>query len=447
MTQTSELQYEYGFYTPWLNMQDFPKELEIVRRKFPMEDEEVQFNLVMFAVNLESGAKAVSRSAGWFADKNPSGIHWHTYQASKRAQKVLECGKYITIELGQRSEHKSSILHPLPDFYELFGNTAVIEGRHIDVSTNPNAIIHYNKKRKGEKYLPLSATEHDIRIRQLTKPYQYRQGDIINIIPATRYDLAIRQVLREMRELNEKYFSQIELGFRIKEYNGVIATKVKLTRVLSAYDDGVCGGGRLYQRKASSYQDIPSDERNFMTINGQSTAEVDISSMHLILPYARVEHQPEGDLYNPISQELFGEINQQYRDVVKEPSIILLNCTDKDQFQGAIEKYDKNKHAVCENYKVLMEHKITGRKFIQAFRKVHPRLERFILSGIGLDLQYDDSCIMVNILFRLFEEGILALPLHDSIICQVGMEQRVKQIIEEEFHRYTGFYCRTKIER
>jgi hypothetical protein len=48
----------------------------------------------------------------------------------------------------------------------------------------------------------------------------------------------------------------------------------------------------------------------------------------------------------------------------------------------------------------------------------HTGIASYFNSDVGVDLQFLDSCLTEEILLRLAEKGIAAIPVHDSFICK-----------------------------
>lgn len=66
-------------------------------------------------------------------------------------------------------------------------------------------------------------------------------------------------------------------------------------------------------------------------------------------------------------------------------------------------------------------------------------IKKFLFSGQGLELQYQDSTIMASILERKTRQGIPALPVHDSVICPARHKEYLRQVMTEEYQKVMGF--------
>ena len=67
-----------------------------------------------------------------------------------------------------------------------------------------------------------------------------------------------------------------------------------------------------------------------------------------------------------------------------------------------------------------------ARELKERLLRCHPILTEYLGKGIGLEFQYLDSQITEKILLASLETGLVALPIHDSYICQ---RHRVSELI------------------
>jgi hypothetical protein len=59
----------------------------------------------------------------------------------------------------------------------------------------------------------------------------------------------------------------------------------------------------------------------------------------------------------------------------------------------------------------------------------------WFVTGVGDTLQREDSDLALDVLATLLNEGILALPIHDSFIVQRHHEARLVTVMQERFER------------
>lgn len=167
-----------------------------------------------------------------------------------------------------------------------------------------------------------------------------------------------------------------------------------------SYADG--RGGRLY---GSWVQSVPSSLRQYLVINGRPTTELDYANMQLVLLYAMQGiSAPAGDLY---------EIPGQLREVMKLVLTVSVGSKTKSDALGAIRKKLQDDNSI-RHRPGAAEH------YYKAFwgyhGAVHPHSGK--TNQVWAELQYADSQIALRVLRYLLEQGIPAIPIHDSFIVQ-----------------------------
>jgi hypothetical protein len=69
----------------------------------------------------------------------------------------------------------------------------------------------------------------------------------------------------------------------------------------------------------------------------------------------------------------------------------------------------------------------------------HLNLEPVFEKGVGMSLMFTESQILVAVLLRLMDEGIVTLPMHDGVMAPVSKAERVRRIMEDVAEEKTGF--------
>ena len=205
-------------------------------------------------------------------------------------------------------------------------------------------------------------------------------------------------------------------------------------------------GGRLYSAAFNgiSYQNISEKERGTILINGQKTIELDFSSLHITMLYAKENIVVPQNPYDMLSKQL--------RALVKVATLILINADSDKAAVGAL----KNKKNELEKQFDLSE---KNQKLLDCFDKCtcsleeviseiknhHPAIAKYFGSGIGLKLQNEDSLMALEIVHYFAKKGIACLPIHDSFIVQKQYENELRQIMEKTFAKYNnGYECEIK---
>jgi hypothetical protein len=142
-----------------------------------------------------------------------------------------------------------------------------------------------------------------------------------------------------------------------------------------------------------------------------------------------IDYQGECYVYQKADQE-----NKPDRERIKLASLIVINSSDRRTAIRAI-------HNQCRKKGLHYPAGQFGRysALVDRFEQYHEPIRQFFLSGKGLELQYLDSAIMESILSHMTSEGIPALPVHDSVICQAKHEGFLRQVMVEEYQKVMGF--------
>ena len=184
-------------------------------------------------------------------------------------------------------------------------------------------------------------------------------------------------------------------------------------------------GGRLYGRWV---QNVPSTLRQYLTIEGQPSTELDYRNMQLVLHYAMSgKTVPDGDLY---------EIEGQNRDWMKAVLTDSLGVATRDEALGAL----RRKLAEANLSR-------TGRAeamydtFWDQHSRVYPHEEG--AEALWGRLQYADSQIALRVLHYMLEQDIPALPIHDSFIVQAQHQERLYMVMKTAWQ---DFWPRARIK-
>jgi len=159
--------------------------------------------------------------------------------------------------------------------------------------------------------------------------------------------------------------------------------------------------GRLY---GCWVQNLPKENRRTLLLNGESVAEPDYPALHCRLIYDRAG--------KPMPDKPF-EIDGFERSEVKRAFYTMVNAPSWDSARRAIWQHSKR-------WKELMP----------AIARKHSAVEDALCSGIGAQLMFIDATIMCRNIADLNREGIVALPIHDSVIVQAKSKSAALEIME-----------------
>jgi len=225
-----------------------------------------------------------------------------------------------------------------------------------------------------------------------------------------------------------------------------------LTRIFNVSVDY---GGRFY----GDYQNLPSDDRKRIRINGQITVEHDYKSIHFNLLYGFEGLQFVGD---PYQLEGFD------RETGKQASLRLLNSDNLAAFKANVTRSgDINVQRTFAEYSInrgnydrlraiglkadepykpkslkgFIEGIKPGTKgddLLEAIKQKHSAIAHWFGSPrIGLLLQRQDSDVMARALSQLARVPVL--PVHDSIRCRRDDSKKVLDAMHSAYREITGF--------
>jgi hypothetical protein len=160
-------------------------------------------------------------------------------------------------------------------------------------------------------------------------------------------------------------------------------------------------GGRFY---GPHYQSLSKNLRKCIYIDGEPIVELDFSAFHVRMLY----HIENIDYKEDPYFALCSEANE--RQKFKLLQLVCLNAPNlKTAIKGIRKSFIDNRifsHITDKDLNLLY----------QRFSTEHRRISKYLLSGIGLELQNYDSRITERILYTLYNNNIPALPVHDSYI-------------------------------
>lgn len=194
-------------------------------------------------------------------------------------------------------------------------------------------------------------------------------------------------------------------------------------------------GGRLYRGFWLAMRKADRVER--ILIDGSLVVELDFKGWHPAMLYARVGMTQDDDPYLvPEAGGVTIPPTKQNRDVLKAVFNAALSASSiPNQYPSTVPPQDR----------------IPGVKvsdLIKAFRLKHAKMldryrEKFgkdvFGTGVGLELQRQDSDLMLEVLLQLQRQGVVALPVHDSVIVAECSEDVAKAVMVSQCQELLGF--------
>lgn len=179
-------------------------------------------------------------------------------------------------------------------------------------------------------------------------------------------------------------------------------------------------GGRLY---GGWWQTLPKRERAVLTIDGAATVELDYGRLHPTLAWAREGLELTFDPYQvPGQPESLREVGKRTwnrlinRSATVDPSRISPDVRDRPLLPPGFD------------FKV----------YAAALVDLHRPIAHLFGSGIGVQLQRQDSDILVEVLKTTTAAGIVALPIHDSLIVTQPNEAKLLEAMRGAYGAVAG---------
>ncbi len=185
-------------------------------------------------------------------------------------------------------------------------------------------------------------------------------------------------------------------------------------------------GGRLYGgfwQPLSSYQRL-----NGIVINGNSVASLDFGQMAARILYGMAGATPHfDDAYKLPGWE-------KYRNTVKTVFNAMLHASERHTRLPAGSRNQLPKDVGVD-------------EVIDTITAYHSPIKDYFYSKQGMEVMFKESQILVDILLRLIDEGIVALPIHDAIIVSDEDVYQAKEIMLGVFLEHTGVKGQVEEER
>lgn len=182
-------------------------------------------------------------------------------------------------------------------------------------------------------------------------------------------------------------------------------------------------GGRFF---GGSWQGVPSQIRQFLRINGHKTIEADFRGLFLAMLFAEAGHIISDDPYSAIPNLAAGkgqEEEKDWRDNVKKTIQALLNAPGE---------------TVVPADSFTARYGMDRLEFHHFIRTSLPMLKDAFGTGVGLRLMRAESDLMEAILLHFSDQGIPALPIHDSVIIQEDRKDELLAVMRAVFKQKYG---------
>ncbi|MBL1123907.1 MAG: hypothetical protein D8M26_13615 [Ignavibacteriae bacterium] len=378
----------------------------------------LKYNTYEFIVG---GTKALIEDE--YLELKPGKFHYqykedNTVSGVRATEKLIDdIKKYIVINTTQQNYYEvpEGVTYIFSeDEFSKIEFDCVVELKDKDkniIEYRPNRESEFSKKFLHE-YNPF-INSFDVRIASnKIKPNKYKH-------------LGINTTDTTARERDYTINTSIPLiGFCHNNYMFYKKLDCRLKRV---FNDSVFNrGGRFYD---ADYQMLSEEERSWITINGNSTVEIDFKCFHPRILYHEKEIDIKADLYRMVLPE------PELRGAIKKMLNIMINCNGDYQAKKAFEE-DLDEDEDGEQIKeAMIKHKISSWDLIKAIRKVHKPIEDYFGSNDGKNKQYKDSIIAMRIMKYFMKKKIACLCVHDSFIVEEKCCDELYQVMIVEYKK------------
>jgi hypothetical protein len=286
------------------------------------------------------------------------------------------------------------------------------------------------------RVLPVLTTDHRseevIRVREIRKIRDPKTGKLIKVSSLIDYEDTPKT--HEMRlnadKINENLRSAwidleledgewLDLRYRLNQEHDLETPQHNLSNrtLYRVFSDATFErGGRFY---GGWWQNIPKEFRTKLIINGKRTVEFDYSGLHPAILYAKVNAVIPEDPYD------IG-LDPRHRGNIKKAFNAMLNAST-----------DLRSPPMGFPLKAIG---LPWKELKQRIKAKHSEISDYFGAGVGLELQYADSCMAEKLMLRFIEEKshTALLPIHDSFIVHHGYAVELREMMMEIFERDFG---------
>jgi len=257
--------------------------------------------------------------------------------------------------------------------------------------------------------------------------------------PETKASTEMRDKLTSYNAFLERH--EIALSLSVEEVRELLLsrrsspidyTRKRLCRIFS---QDFKSGGRFYK---GWWQEMPSELRPYITIDGEAASELDYGGQHLLLSYALKDHEYRW-LRGPDDPYAIKSVQNADRALMKQVFLTCVNAESKEKAVLSI------RSEINKNYKNLTSTDEVIHSLIDATIDNHPELSDSFFTGAWDELQYQDSLIADYVLSHMQARGQVALPVHDSFIVQDKYMAHLYSTMKEAY-RMLGIDSIPKVE-
>lgn len=178
-------------------------------------------------------------------------------------------------------------------------------------------------------------------------------------------------------------------------------------------------GGRFYGM-GTSWQNIKSEARKALTIDGEPVVELDFKTLHPAILYAEAGVPMPADCY---------DINGWPRNLVKVAMLTLINATTESKARFSIAHSDRMAQVAEPGSQDAIK---AAAGLIDAIKRKHAPIAGAFHSDAGARLMRIDSDIAEAVMGMLIaRKGIVTLPVHDSFLVPASKRDELAAAMEQ----------------
>jgi hypothetical protein len=346
---------------------------------------------------------------------------------------LLELG-FIDHRLGSEVSGYRTRIWPLEPLIDYF-HKATFDEFVIGTAQNRECIILNNKEILNQDDLD----ELDAKpLKGTSKAIEYQDSDDPRIIPA-------RELLKDYNKL----LNQTHLDVGSQEQPTVTSThwNTKRRRVekrtvsLRQHNKFVRRifyrgdwnlGGRYH---GGWWQQIPSELRKHILIDGNQTQEIDFSGFHISLAYGLEGLTPPTDPYALTLTDTRLSDKQQ-RSAVKLLALTAINAKDRKTAFMAFRNEMNREQAGADNKISFTDDLLTV--LLEGFLNENPSIAHYLCADKGVELMAIDGNITSRLIEHFTYKNIPILTVHDSYIVEFEYEDELIKVMNNACEKELG---------
>lgn len=253
----------------------------------------------------------------------------------------------------------------------------------------------------------------------------------------------MRRFLNEYNEFIQKTYIDIDyMGYQHtrrltgnwRQYADMLPTHLyfdltrrKLKRVFNS--GSLKLGGRFY---GGFWSEMPSELRLRLMIDCEKVVECDYSGIHIQLLYNSIGIDYGRQKEDPYAIPEYPE-TKEFRNLFKKLLLASINAKTRQLARSALQK-DINFNRA--DYPDEIPNLLT---VIDDFCTYHEPIKKYLCSGAGLSLMYQDSQIAELVLKEMTSKTIPILPVHDSFICPKRYSDDLIEAMTRAYRKVIGY--------